>query len=40
MRLAAYNVENLVDRPIAMNLEDRAGGDAEPADRVEGGIRE
>jgi endonuclease/exonuclease/phosphatase family metal-dependent hydrolase len=28
MRLAAYNVENLFDRPIAMNLEDRAEGDA------------
>lgn len=28
MRLAAYNVENLFDRPIAMNLKNRAEGDA------------
>lgn len=28
MRLAAYNVENLFDRPIAMNLDDRVEGDA------------
>lgn len=28
MCLAAYNVENLFDRPIAMNLADRAAGDA------------